>query len=175
MLVPRPICLLAAVIVVMGEVPLWLQTEHPKLLRFEVSERAVPYVRMTQREVGMAKRGEGQRAVRINRYWDWKAAVGWAAKAAGLRRVRPGALVTVRCQFYLTSPLPDCDNLVKGILDALKGVAYDDDRQVREEYGALLVVRRKSSERTIVWVGELEDVHRWEERANDGELPTSKP
>lgn len=48
---------------------------------------------------------------------------------------------------------PDCDNLAKSILDALNGIAYDDDMQV-----AMLVVTKVYAEeaKTIVTIGELE-------------------
>lgn len=49
---------------------------------------------------------------------------------------------------------PDCDNIAKAILDALNGVAYDDDKQVvrlhvEKEYGATGSVE--------VVIGEIDD------------------
>lgn len=49
---------------------------------------------------------------------------------------------------------PDCDNIAKAILDALNGIAYDDDKQVvtlhiEKEYGAIGSVE--------VVIGEIDD------------------
>lgn len=143
--------------------PPWLRARRSVLVGFTIHERAVPYVRMTQKEAAMAKGGDGRRSDQINRYWDWKTTVGWEAKRHKVPMLPEDALVTVRCRFYVCRPLPDVDNLVKGILDALNGVAYVDDKQVREEYGALVVVRKKERERTVVHVGAISDPERWEE------------
>ena len=49
---------------------------------------------------------------------------------------------------------PDCDNLAKSILDALNGIAFDDDMQV-----TLLTVTKFYSDtaKTVVTIGELEE------------------
>lgn len=49
---------------------------------------------------------------------------------------------------------PDCDNLAKSILDALNGIAFDDDMQV-----IMLTVTKFYSEtaKTVVTIGELEE------------------
>lgn len=49
---------------------------------------------------------------------------------------------------------PDCDNLAKSILDALNGIAFDDDMQV-----TMLIVAKFYSEtaKTVVTIGELEE------------------
>lgn len=49
---------------------------------------------------------------------------------------------------------PDCDNLAKSILDALNGIAYDDDMQV-----TILIVKKAYGEdaKTVVTIGEMED------------------
>lgn len=79
---------------------------------------------------------------------DHKQQVRWRAKAAGVRTLL--GPVAVEMVFMYEPPkswpkidreqaittgqrkitTPDCDNLVKQILDALEGVAYDNDRQV---------------------------------------------
>jgi Holliday junction resolvase RusA-like endonuclease len=143
--------------------PPWVRARRSEMMGFQVSRRAIAYVRMTQKESAMAKGGAGRRSDQINRYWDWKTEVGWEAKRAGVKMLPEEALVSVRCLFYVCRPLPDVDNLVKGILDALNGVGYVDDKQVRETYGALVVVRKKDRERTSVAVGEILDRERWEE------------
>lgn len=80
--------------------PSWLQTGRNELIGFEVVGRAVPYVRMTQREAAMAKGGAGRKTRQINRYWDWKSLVGWEAKRARVRMLPKDRLVTVRCRFF---------------------------------------------------------------------------
>lgn len=43
--------------------------------------------------------------------------------------------------FYIDEPAADLDNIVKPIQDALKGIVYDDDRQVRDLVASM---RRKT-------------------------------
>ena len=76
---------------------------------------------------------------------DWKHTVGATALAAGARPIE--GPVVVELTFIFARPVstyrkkkprgrepkmsaPDCDNLGKGVCDALNGVAYLDDRQV---------------------------------------------
>lgn len=88
--------------------------------RFTVIGRPVPAVRMTQRS---------KWSDRAKRYLDYKAAVGWAAKAARVPRV--SGQVEVAIELYIQGGrIGDCDNYAKSILDGLNGVAWDDDRQV---------------------------------------------
>ena len=74
---------------------------------------------------------------------SWTQAVGWAARAARVRVVpRPGA-VRVSVRFESVKPpsasgrvhptvKPDIDKTLRALLDALTGVAYEDDSQVVE-------------------------------------------
>lgn len=50
---------------------------------------------------------------------------------------------------------PDCDNIAKAVLDALNGIAYEDDSQVVE-----LEVTKKYSEtpKTVIVLSEKEDI-----------------
>jgi len=71
----------------------------------------------------------------------WTQAVKWAAKGAGVRVVaKPGA-VTVDVLFQFVKPKsarnrefptvkPDIDKMERALLDALTGIAYEDDAQV---------------------------------------------
>ena len=88
-----------------------------------------------------------ERAGRIgNRYYTrpktaaFKRKVALAAKKAGVVKIEKPHAVEVWLSFYLPRPKSnkgmwpvdrrDVDNLAKGILDALNGVAFDDDGQV---------------------------------------------
>jgi crossover junction endodeoxyribonuclease RusA len=77
-------------------------------------------------------------------------AIAWAAKAAGVRPASAGASVAVELVFWLLRPKahwlksgvlrdgapiypaqrPDVDKLARLVLDALTGIAYEDDSQV---------------------------------------------
>lgn len=71
----------------------------------------------------------------------WTQAVKWAAKGAGVRLVeRPGAVaVSVRFEFVKPQSAqkrehptvkPDIDKTLRALLDALTGIAWEDDAQV---------------------------------------------
>lgn len=71
----------------------------------------------------------------------WTQAVGWAARFAHVPHVPKGTPVSVTVVFQFTRPKahplrphpvvkPDLDKLARALLDALTGVAYDDDAQV---------------------------------------------
>ena len=72
----------------------------------------------------------------------WTYAVGWAARAAKLPLVTKGGAVLVCVRFEFVVPpastrihptvKPDLDKLLRATLDALTGIAYDDDSQVIE-------------------------------------------
>lgn len=73
----------------------------------------------------------------------WTQAVGWAARAAQVRRAEAGTAVHVTATFQFVRPKsaarrqypavkPDADKLCRALLDALTGVGYCDDAQVVE-------------------------------------------
>lgn len=106
----------------------------------------VPYVRV----------GRERDTVRAERYRDSQAALAWSAKAAwgnaaplSSREVEVFALIVRR------SRRGDSDNLMKAILDAIKGIVYNDDRQV--SFQACKVVRPPfqsvSGDYAEVWIG----------------------
>lgn len=84
----------------------------------------------------------------------WTQAVAWSAKAAGLHAIADPAGVVIRLWLIFARPksvsvgvrprmtvAPDVDKCLRAALDALTGIAYDDDRQVvtahvRKIYGA---------------------------------------
>lgn len=70
----------------------------------------------------------------------WTQAVGWAARLANLRLIERPFPVRVKAVFQFQRPKkprasmpsvrPDLDKLARALLDALTGVAYEDDAQV---------------------------------------------
>jgi len=86
---------------------------------FIVNGRPVPAVRMTQRSKWTPQ---------AQKYLAYKGLVGWSAKASGIKAlVGP---VRVSMTIYVGGRRGDIDNYVKAIFDGLKGIAWDDDRQV---------------------------------------------
>jgi Holliday junction resolvase RusA-like endonuclease len=75
----------------------------------------------------------------------WTQAVGWAAKFANVSRAQTGTAVCLTVVFQFVRPKtqrarlrptvkPDLDKLARALLDALTGIAYDDDAQVVKLY-----------------------------------------
>lgn len=72
----------------------------------------------------------------------WTQACGWAARAAGMRLATGDTPVHVRADFQFVKPKgtkrqqptvrPDLDKLSRALLDALAGIAYENDAQVTE-------------------------------------------
>jgi Holliday junction resolvase RusA-like endonuclease len=89
----------------------------------------------------------------------WAAAVAWSARQAGIVIIPKGVGVIVSVEYALAAPArpvrgcpcvrPDVDKLARALLDALTGVAYEDDGQV-----VALTVRKvyESDTVTRVWV-----------------------
>ena len=69
---------------------------------------------------------------------NWRNAIGYAAREAGARKLTTA--VTIDLVFLMPRPktvkrsfpavAPDLDKLIRAVLDALTGIAYDDDGQV---------------------------------------------
>lgn len=90
----------------------------------------------------------------------WTQAVAWSAKAAGVKKIaRPGA-VGIRVWLLFARPSsvsiaerprmtvkPDIDKCTRATLDALSGIAYDDDSQVVET-----TIRKRYAARTETYV-----------------------
>ena len=94
----------------------------------------------------------------------WSQAVGWAARAARLPLVPRPAGVAVTLEVFSVRPKsakqrvpsvkPDVDKVLRALLDALTGVAYQDDAQVvaatvKKAYG--------SEAKAVVTVSEVAD------------------
>ncbi len=123
-------------------------------MRLVIEGRPVPYLRMTQKEVAMATSGKGRKADRIQRYWAWKDEVGWEAKRAGVRPATGPVSLMVRV--WATRPHGDVDNYLKGVADALNGIAYEDDRQVVEAHVKVYPVKR-SEQRVEIEITAIEE------------------
>ena len=74
---------------------------------------------------------------------SWTQAVGWAARAAGMRCAPRETAIRIVATFQFVRPAsrkrrvaptvkPDLDKLTRALLDALTGVGYVDDAQVVE-------------------------------------------
>jgi crossover junction endodeoxyribonuclease RusA len=90
------------------------------MIKFSIDGQPIPKAR---------PRVSKKRAYTPARTAAWEDAVGWAARAA---QVEPAmGDVYVSLQFWRKGKArADLDNLVKGVLDGLNGIAYDDDKQV---------------------------------------------
>lgn len=89
----------------------------------------------------------------------WASSVAWAARQAGVPLIPKGVGVIVSVVYELQAPRkavrrdpcvrPDCDKLARALLDALTGIAYEDDGQV-----VALTVRKTYAADTLtrVWV-----------------------
>jgi len=75
---------------------------------------------------------------RFGRLWktqeakDWAAAVGWAAKQAGVRVSEDRGVKLSILYCHHGRKRCDIDNILKVTMDGLNGVAWRDDRQVVE-------------------------------------------
>lgn len=90
---------------------------------------------------------------------QWARDVGQAARAAGVPLIPKGAGVIVSVVYEFQPPRrqvrrdpcvrPDCDKLARALLDALTGIAYEDDGQV-----VALAVRKAYASDTLmrVWI-----------------------
>lgn len=117
------------------------------MIRFTVPGRPVPLPRTTQRKKWADPSWR--------RYLEWRDAVAWAAKVAGAKPL--AGEVELRATFVMGDRRrSDLDNCIKGLCDALTGVAWKDDVQVRRIMGQ--IIRGPSDEpRTIVQIESLEE------------------
>ena len=93
---------------------------------FRVDDPPVPVNRMYRYVDGKTLLSEDARS--------FKAAVGWAATAAGIPMAPKGQQVDVTIWYYHAHPRAriDTDNLPKVILDGGERIIYQNDRQVRD-------------------------------------------
>jgi crossover junction endodeoxyribonuclease RusA len=92
------------------------------MIKFIIPGRPVPAVRMTQ--AGKYKKPSAQR------YLTYKEHVGWAAKAAGIKKFRNDVAIDITLYLRCGPREGDWDNYAKAICDGLNGIGYVDDRQI---------------------------------------------
>lgn len=92
------------------------------MIKFTIPGHPVPAVRMTQRGKWVKKRAQ--------KYLRYKDMVAWAAKVVGVKPTdKP---VAILIDVYVNGRPGDWDNYGKVICDALNGIAWKDDRQVKD-------------------------------------------
>lgn len=89
---------------------------------------------------------------RTQRYMAYREQVAIAARQAGVAMM-PGPCRVAARWYVKSSHRGDLDNLLKGLLDALNGIAWEDDRQVVRLDLEVLPVYERSVERVEVEVG----------------------
>lgn len=116
-------------------------------MKIIVQGRPVPAVRMTQRSKYKSKQAQ--------RYLNYKAVVGWEAKAAGAKPSKMPFEVTIKVYIDIKKPSMDVDNLAKSFLDGLNKVAWEDDRQVMKLQISKHYVLGPKDERSEIELTEL--------------------
>lgn len=100
-------------------------------MSFEVPGLPIPKIRMTRRDKWIMRRPRTAkdlaRVDTLKRYWSWVEAVRLCFLGASRGRMR-FALCRMGFKFFVSGhPVLDLDNLIKGVKDALKGSAFEDD------------------------------------------------
>jgi hypothetical protein len=100
-------------------------------MSFEVPGIPIPKPRMTRRDKWIMKRPRTAkdlaRAGALKRYWSWVEAVRMCFLGTSRGRMR-FALCRMGFKFFVAGhPVLDLDNLIKGVKDAIKGAAFEDD------------------------------------------------
>lgn len=77
------------------------------------------------------------------------------ARSQGISLIEEGP-VGIEAQFYVFGGAGDEDNLIKIVMDALNGVAWKDDRQIKH-HAAWTYSCPKAEQRSIIRIGRLEE------------------
>jgi crossover junction endodeoxyribonuclease RusA len=93
-------------------------------------------------------RGRTHRSQEANEYI---AQVGWLCVAERIAPIRGNVCLSV--DFYRPAKRGDLDNLLKVLIDALRGYAYDDDKQIIELHAGRY--DDKNEPRAVVVVSEM--------------------
>lgn len=128
------------------------------MLRFELTGKIKPYVRMTQK--GKFIRVRNGKPTQAAEYLDSKAALQWQFKAQMVGREpfgREPLCVSITVFYQGGFHNHDLDNVIKAILDAMNGIVYPDDRWI----DAICAVRGSADDEelsAVVRVGTLAEL-----------------
>lgn len=122
-------------------------------MEFIVPGRCIPAPRMTR---------YSRSSPRTIRYMEYREAVAFMALLAKVKRIPKGVPVGILMEIHLCRKgrTGDLDNYQKTILDALNGVAWDDDRQVEAIQARKVWVADQKEEKVLIKIWELEVVAR---------------
>ncbi|HHX28558.1 MAG TPA: RusA family crossover junction endodeoxyribonuclease, partial [Firmicutes bacterium] len=91
---------------------------------------------------------------------EYEQLVAAEALAQGVRKIE--GPVGIEAEFYVLRGRsePDADNLLKALFDGLKGVAYDDDRQIIYIDAKKVYVASRSEQKTVARIGKADEFER---------------
>ncbi|MDQ7790318.1 MAG: RusA family crossover junction endodeoxyribonuclease [Clostridia bacterium] len=117
-------------------------------IRLTIPGRPVPAVRMTKRGKHINRRAQS--------YLAYKDEIGWTARANRIRPFAPDVILEIMIRVYVAGESPgDWDNYGKSVCDALNGVAYDDDQQIKRGSVEVIHVDRRLDQRVEVVIRPL--------------------
>jgi len=97
-------------------------------------------------------------------YLDWKEELGWKIKELWKGAMFRGA-VRLEVDIYWTYPIGDAENLVGCIQDALQGIVYENDCQVKRLLVTLHLVDTPNECGTNILCDSMEDFDGWVQTA----------
>ncbi len=128
------------------------------MIRFELTGKIKPYVRMTQK--GKFVRARNGKLTQAAEYLDSKAALQWQFKAQMVGHEmfgREPLCVSITVFYRSGYHNHDLDNVIKALLDAMNGIVYADDRWI----DAVCAVRGSADDEelsAVVRVGTLAEL-----------------
>ncbi len=121
---------------------------HARAWRFVVEGRAKPYVR------ARTQRGRYYTDPDYNAWRDTVTTLALVCLRGEPRPLLQGPVAVAVMTFVYGHP-GDPDNYLKGVMDALQGIFYDDDRRVKRGETVVEKAPSRDSEYSAIWVGEL--------------------